>query len=94
MRAICYLTLLCLTGCSILAQPKMEPHRESVTIKYTIVDSLPVGVGGYADWNVEPCEVFILRSVFPNCIAHESLHCFNKAWHGNRPSAEWCKVDK
>ena len=92
MRAICYLTLLFMTGCAVFDAPTPLPDKDEVVVRIRLTDNLPPYVNGMADWwTSKECLVLIRRSHFPRCITHEAIHCFKGAWHDNKPNSEWCR---
>ena len=80
--------LLLLSGCAIFDGP--VPLHQERKIHVVLVDDLPGGIGGRANWFSDTCTVWLRRSTYPRCLQHEIRHCFEGPFHGNNASSEDC----
>ena len=91
MRAICYLTLLCLTGCAVFDAPTPYRDRDAVTIRFSVQDAgVPDGALAVA-YPGEPCTVIVRPSVYPACVTHEVAHCLGWRHDNDKYNSMYCK---
>ena len=88
---ICYLTLLCLTGCAVFDAPVPYRDRDAVTIRFSVQDSgVPDGALAVA-YPGEPCTVIVRPSVYPACVTHEVAHCLGWRHDNDKYNSMYCK---
>lgn len=82
--------LTALPGCSTFDGP--VPLRDRVFVEVILPDDLPINVNGryQCDPTGDYCTLYIKRSTYPYCVAHEIRHAFEGNFHGNAWSTEDC----
>lgn len=90
MRSLVLLAAL-LAGCT--APPKQyDMQHTEATVHIKVVERIPgrSNLYGLSSCRDGECELWIRRSVYPKCLAHEIRHAFEGNFHPAGPSTEDC----
>lgn len=90
MKALILIALITLPGCSIFEPIRTQPLYSEVTARVVLTDDMPDRRHGYASWDGSACTVYLKRSQYPFCMAHELRHCFEHNFHDERPNDTDC----
>ncbi len=79
-------------GCKALPP---EPERDTIFTSVKIVER----IDGYPDAlaitrfnGTGVCEIEVRRDVYPDCLAHEVMHCFSGNWHAGKETEMFCDL--
>lgn len=90
MKALILAALIALPGCSTFNAQRGVPLYSEINARVVLTDDIKDDRHGYASWDGSLCTIFIKRSQYPFCMAHELRHCFEHYWHDERPNDTDC----